>query len=163
MRQLYRSRRNKKLFGLCGGLAEMLNVDANLLRILFIVVAVFTSGAIILIYILAALVIPKEPYYPPHGYGPNGFPPGFGGGYGNYNDRYDAGRDPYRNEGTSGGYGSYKGGPYANPPQPGSEQWKPKQEASDLDAMMDDLEKKALRKEIEELKSKLAKYEKGEF
>ena len=46
MKKLYRSRRDKKLFGLCGGLAEMLNVDATLLRILLIVITVFSSGAI---------------------------------------------------------------------------------------------------------------------
>lgn len=163
MRQMYRSRRNKKLFGLCGGLGEMLNVDANLLRILLIVAAVFTSGAIILIYVLAALVIPKEPYYPPHGFGPEGFPPGYGGGYGSYNDHRGTGRDGYRSYEQGPGYGPFKGGPYTNPPQAEGGQWKPKPGSSDLDAMMDDLEKKALRKEIEELKSKLAKYEKGEF
>ena len=73
MKKLYRSRRDKKLFGLCGGLAEMLNVDATLLRILLIVITVFSSGALILVYILAGLVVPKESN--PFG----GFGPGFGG------------------------------------------------------------------------------------
>ena len=73
MKKLYRSRRDKKLFGLRGGLAEMLNVDATLLRILLIVITVFSSGALILVYILAGLVVPKESN--PFG----GFGPGTGG------------------------------------------------------------------------------------
>ena len=108
MKKLYRSRRDKKLFGLCGGLAEMLNVDATLLRILLIVITVFSSGALILVYILAGLVVPKESN--PFG----GFGPGFGGynpngfGPGGYNGG---------NHGAHSGTGY--GGPYTNPPGQG--------------------------------------------
>ncbi len=158
MKKLYRSRRDKKLFGLCGGLAEMLNVDATLLRILLIVITVFSSGALILVYILAGLVVPKEsnPFggFGPGtgGYNPNGFGPG----------GYNGGNQYGSHSGT--GYGS----PYTNPPgqggAAGSANWQqPASSASNIDAMMDDLEKKALRKEIEELRAKLAKHEKGEF
>ncbi|OMF38921.1 hypothetical protein BK133_01420 [Paenibacillus sp. FSL H8-0548] len=152
MKKLYRSSRDKKLFGLCGGLAEMLNVDATLVRILLIVVTIFTSGAVILIYIIAGLVVPKEPQNP-YNYGPNGHGNGYGGGY---------------NPGFGQQAQTQFGGPYKNPPQsPGS--WNstgpaPQPGAStQFDSMMDDLEKKALRREIEELKAKLAKYEKGDF
>ncbi|MGO4695207.1 PspC domain-containing protein [Paenibacillus sp. 2TAB26] len=156
LKKLYRSSRDKKLFGLCGGLAEMLNVDATLLRILLIVVTIFTSGAVILIYIIAGLVVPKEP--PVYsGFGPNGFGNGNGNGYGG---GYNPGFDQHTN--------SPFGGPYKNPPQaPGS--WSapaPSSQpttSSQFDSMMDDLEKKALRREIEELKAKIAKYEKGDF
>jgi phage shock protein C len=158
MKKLYRSRRDKKLFGLCGGLAEMLNVDATLLRILLIVITVFSSGALILVYILAGLVVPKEsnPFggFGPGtgGYNPNGFGPG----------GYNGGNQYGSHSGT--GYG----GPYTNPPgqggAAGGANWQqPASSASNIDAMMDDLEKKALRKEIEELRAKLAKHEKGEF
>lgn len=164
MKKLYRSRRDRKLFGLCGGLAEMLNVDATLLRILLIVLTVFSSGALILVYILAGLVVPKESnpfggYGPgPNGYNPNGFGPGgYHGGWSNSN--------PYgSNPNPSQGFGA----PYNNPPGPGptagpSNWQQPAPSASNIDAMMDDLEKKALRKEVEELRAKLAKHEKGEF
>lgn len=109
MKKLYRSSRDKKLFGLCGGLAEMLNVDATLLRILLVVVTIFTSGAVILIYIIAGLVVPKEP--PVYsGFGPNGFGNGNVNGYGG---GYNPGFDQHTN--------SPFGGPYKNPPQaPGS-------------------------------------------
>ncbi|MBB3114702.1 phage shock protein PspC (stress-responsive transcriptional regulator) [Paenibacillus phyllosphaerae] len=156
MKKLYRSRQDKKLFGLCGGIAQMLNVDATLLRILLIVITVFTSGAMILIYILAGLVVPKEPpLY--NDFGQGGY--GYGGGY---NGGYGSGYKP--NQGF--------GGPYTGqtPPQPGPggnfANWSTQpqgQSASNLDAVMDDLEKKALRREIEELRAKLAKYEKGEL
>lgn len=155
MKKLYRSRRDKKLFGLCGGLAEMLNVDATLLRILLIVVTVFTSGALILVYILAGLVVPKDPYHY-GGYGPTGY-------NGNWNNGHFGG-----GHGGQGGHGfGGSGSSYTNPPQPGpgAAGWQPPTQtsASNIDAMMDDLEKRALRKEIEELRAKLAKHEKGEF
>lgn len=153
MKKLYRSSRDKKILGLCGGLAEMLNVDATLLRILLIIVTIITGGGVILIYLLAGLVVPKEPPVYSN-FGPNaGFGNGYGGGY---------------NPGFGQQANSQFGGPYKNPPQaPGS--WNtqgpaPQPAAStQFDSMMDDLEKKALRREIEELKAKIAKYEKGDF
>jgi phage shock protein PspC (stress-responsive transcriptional regulator) len=159
MKKLYRSRRDKKLFGLCGGIAEMLNVDSTLLRILAVVIAVFTSGAAIPVYVLASLVVPKEPNYGgfgPTGFGPSGFGPGgYNGGWQN------GGYGSYTNNGFGGGYANPQHGTSAGGPagQPG---WQHSQQSPNLDAMMEDLEKKALRREIEELKAKLAKYEKGE-
>lgn len=60
MRKLYRSTRDRKLFGVCGGLADYLGVDATLLRILLIVVAVFSAGSVIVVYIIAYFVIPER-------------------------------------------------------------------------------------------------------
>lgn len=151
--KLYRSSRDKKLFGLCGGIAEAMGVDATLLRILAIVLAVFTSGGFILVYILAALVVPKEPPYYHHGHGP--------GGYGGYSPRGGGYYNPHHGGWKNPGYGPYPPGQgpdfnsrpdYQTPPP----------NPDHLDAMMDDLEKKALRKEIEELKAKIQKLEKGE-
>lgn len=159
MRKLYRSTRDKKLFGLCGGLSEAMGVDATLLRILAIVLAVFTSGGFILVYILASLVVPKEPpMYGGFGPGPGGYG-GYGGGggyYSNPNNAYGSGQtwSNWQNQGSHSHvppHGTPHGGHQAPPQSP-----------SNLDAMMDDLEKKALRREIEELKAKLAKLEKGE-
>ncbi|XEC95592.1 PspC domain-containing protein [Paenibacillus tarimensis] len=146
MKKLYRSTRDKKVLGLCGGVAEMMNIDATLLRVLFIVAVIFSSGALILVYILAGLVVPKEP--PMYN--------GFGGGYGQ--SSYGNGHGGHYNPGygpTSGsGWNNWNNGPSQAEPS--------KQEPSNLDAMMDTIEKKAMRKEIEELKAKLAKYEKGD-
>ena len=38
-RKLYRSRTNRKLAGVCGGLAQYLSTDATLIRVLFVVLA----------------------------------------------------------------------------------------------------------------------------
>jgi len=59
-RKLRRSRRNRVLFGVLGGLAEYLNVDPTLLRLLFIVIFVFYPVQASLAYILAAIIIPEE-------------------------------------------------------------------------------------------------------
>jgi phage shock protein PspC (stress-responsive transcriptional regulator) len=162
---MYRSSRDKKLFGLCGGLAEWMGVDATLIRILMIVLAVFSGGTIIPIYILAAFVVPKDPYYtnPNYGYGGYGYGQGnrpFDGGYGQAGG--SQGHNGFNNGPHYGGPGQQAGGPYTNPPQqPPFGSSKPA--SSQLDSMMEDLERKALRKELDELKAKLAKYEKGEF
>lgn len=56
-RQLYRSRDNKVLAGVCGGIAEYFRIDPIIVRILWLVVA--PAGGIF-IYIIAALLIPQK-------------------------------------------------------------------------------------------------------
>ena len=65
--KLYRSRTNRQVAGVCGGLAERFNVDATLVRVLFIVLAIF-GGAGILLYIAMWIVVPQQP--PPVGGAP---------------------------------------------------------------------------------------------
>lgn len=57
--KLYRSETNKVLGGVCGGLGEYFNIDPTIVRIIFILMAVF-GGSGILIYIILWLVIPSE-------------------------------------------------------------------------------------------------------
>ncbi|MHA6533197.1 PspC domain-containing protein [Paenibacillus sp. BAC0078] len=160
MTRLYRSTRDKVMTGLAGGLSETLGIDSTLFRILLLVSIPFTGGATILVYFIAAIVIPKEPtQYNPFGPGP-GAP---GGPYGGpYSGRPEHGRGPQGPQGPygQGGYGPYGGHPGYNPGYDKANA-NPAQD-SGLDAMMKDIEKKALQKEVEELKQKLAKYEKGE-
>jgi phage shock protein C len=59
-RRLYRSRSDKRLFGVCGGIARFLKMDATLIRIGVILLTIFT-GIPLLVYFLLAMVIPKEP------------------------------------------------------------------------------------------------------
>lgn len=151
MRKLYRSSRDRKIFGVCGGLADFLGVDATLLRILLIVVAVFSAGSVVLVYIIAGFVIPREEHI---GYGPGPWP--------------GAGAErPY--------YGWPQGGPQQpqwpgagsahQAPTPPPQQPRPAPQASappsnsGLDAMMEDIEKKALKREIEELRAKINQIE----
>jgi len=59
-RRLYRSRTNRKLAGVCGGLSEYFNTDATLIRVLFVVFAVLGAAGL-LIYLLLWIVVPEEP------------------------------------------------------------------------------------------------------
>ena len=59
--RLERSRTNKKLMGVCGGLAEYLSLDATLVRIAFVVGTIATSGPpFIIAYFGLAFAMPKE-------------------------------------------------------------------------------------------------------
>ena len=63
-RKLYRSDTNKMLAGVCGGIAEYFNVDATIIRLIYVFLSIFTAcfpG--LLVYIIAALIIPKDPGY----------------------------------------------------------------------------------------------------
>jgi len=59
-RKLYRSRSNRQIAGVCGGLAEYFNMDATLLRVLFIVLAVL-GGSGIVQYLAMWIIVPREP------------------------------------------------------------------------------------------------------
>jgi len=62
-KKLYRSADNKKLLGVCGGIAEYFSIDATIIRLAWAVVTLCTVGFGVLAYILAALIIPEEPGY----------------------------------------------------------------------------------------------------
>ena len=59
-RKLYRSRTNRKLGGVCGGLAQYFNTDAKLIRVLFVVLALL-GGPGLVIYLLMWILVPEEP------------------------------------------------------------------------------------------------------
>jgi phage shock protein C len=58
--RLTRSRTDKKLLGVCGGLAEYLNLDPTLVRIAFVIGVVTTFGPFVLAYFGLAFAMPKE-------------------------------------------------------------------------------------------------------
>lgn len=58
-RRLVRSRRDRRLAGICGGLAQYFSVDATLVRVGFVLFGLFGVGE--LVYLVLWLVIPKEP------------------------------------------------------------------------------------------------------
>ncbi|MFD0711957.1 PspC domain-containing protein [Paenibacillus sp. GCM10027626] len=71
MNKLYRSRTDHKLSGLCGGLAKYFGIDATLIRLALVIAAFFSVGSVVIIYFLAALIVPKEPtFYDMHHEGP---------------------------------------------------------------------------------------------
>ena len=59
-KRLYRSRKEKMIGGVCGGLAEYFDIDPVFVRILF-VVAVFAGGSGVLAYIICWIIIPEQP------------------------------------------------------------------------------------------------------
>ena len=64
-RRLYRSRQDRKIAGVAGGLAQYLDIDPGLTRILMFLVLLSTAGPFgIVLYAIFALVIPQEPERP---------------------------------------------------------------------------------------------------
>ncbi len=59
-KKLYLSDTDKKLFGVCGGLAEYFGVDSTVVRLLW-VIAFFIMGTGLLAYLVAALIMPRRP------------------------------------------------------------------------------------------------------
>jgi len=60
-RRLFRSRGERKLFGVCGGLATYFNVDPTIVRLLFVISAIASFGFTVLAYVVMAIVVPEEP------------------------------------------------------------------------------------------------------
>lgn len=60
MKRLYKSRIDRKLAGVLGGIAAYLNIDSTIVRLLFVILLFFTVGTSTFIYIAAALIMPDE-------------------------------------------------------------------------------------------------------
>ncbi len=59
MKKLYKSNANKMVAGVCGGIAEYFNIDPTLVRLGFVAIS-FLFGSGLLVYIIAAIIIPSE-------------------------------------------------------------------------------------------------------
>ena len=59
-KKLYLSRDDKKLMGVCGGIAEYFEIDTTLIRLGFALLSIF-GGSGILAYIVMAAIIPNKP------------------------------------------------------------------------------------------------------
>lgn len=57
-KKLYRSRMDRKICGVCGGIGEYFNIDPTLIRVLFVIFGLTGSG--VLAYIIAAIIIPEQ-------------------------------------------------------------------------------------------------------
>ena len=60
-KRLYRSGKDKILGGVCGGIGEYLNVDPVIIRLLWVVGTLISMGAGIILYIIAWIIIPRNP------------------------------------------------------------------------------------------------------
>lgn len=60
IKRLYRSRTDRMIFGVCGGLGEYFGIDTTIFRALFVLFALF-NGIGILLYLFLAIIIPNKP------------------------------------------------------------------------------------------------------
>ena len=58
---LTRSRDDRWIAGICGGLAEYTGIDATLIRVILLLATILGAGSLVLIYLICWLVIPKAP------------------------------------------------------------------------------------------------------
>lgn len=62
MKRLYKSKTDKMVSGVCGGIASYLNIDSTIVRVVWALVSVFSAAVPgLLAYIICAVVIPDEP------------------------------------------------------------------------------------------------------
>ena len=60
--KLYRSRENRMLGGVCGGLGEYFDIDPTLVRVLFVFGAFLgIPGGLLLIYLVMLILVPQKP------------------------------------------------------------------------------------------------------
>jgi phage shock protein C len=61
-KRLYRSRDNRMIAGVCGGLGEYFNIDPTLIRLLFVAAVFFGVGGGLLAYLIMMILVPEEPW-----------------------------------------------------------------------------------------------------
>ena len=62
MRKLYKSRSDRRICGVCGGIAEYLGIDSFIVRLATVLLVAF-AGMSVWIYVIAALLMSSEPAY----------------------------------------------------------------------------------------------------
>ncbi|MBQ9624857.1 MAG: PspC domain-containing protein [Clostridia bacterium] len=58
-KHLYRTERNKKIFGVCAGIAEEFDIDVTLIRVIWALIAL-CYGVGVLVYFVCAFIFPVE-------------------------------------------------------------------------------------------------------
>ena len=61
VKKLYRSTSDRMIAGICGGLGDYFGIDSTLIRLIFVVGAIFTGSALFWAYIIMLIVVPEEP------------------------------------------------------------------------------------------------------
>jgi len=63
LKKLYLSSTDKKICGVCGGIAEYFEIDVTLVRLAWVLLSLFTAAFPgIIAYIIACMIIPKQGY-----------------------------------------------------------------------------------------------------
>lgn len=60
IKRLYRSRKERMIGGVCGGIAEYFNIDPTLVRLAWVVLGA-AGGFVVVAYLIAWVIIPEEP------------------------------------------------------------------------------------------------------
>lgn len=61
-KRLYRSKKNRVIAGVCAGIAEYLNVDPTIVRLIYILLTIFTAVApFVLVYLIMWIIVPEQP------------------------------------------------------------------------------------------------------
>ncbi len=61
MKRLYRSRNDRVLAGVCGGIGDFFDLDPTLVRLAWVVLTLLSLGAGILAYLIAWIIVPEKP------------------------------------------------------------------------------------------------------
>ena len=60
-KKLYRSTEDRKICGICGGLSDYFNIDATVIRVIWVVLGCCTAGiGAIIVYFICAAIIPER-------------------------------------------------------------------------------------------------------
>ena len=59
-KKFVRPREGRMIAGVCAGIGQFFGIDANLVRIVFAVVTVFSAGAAALVYLVGWVIVPEE-------------------------------------------------------------------------------------------------------
>lgn len=60
-KRLYRTRNERMLNGVCGGLAQYFNMDPTIIRLIVVAITFATGPGMLLAYLILAVIIPEEP------------------------------------------------------------------------------------------------------
>ena len=120
--RLYRSPTDRVIAGVAGGMAVWLNIDPSLVRLVWVLLVIFSGGIFVLVYIAMMIIVPLPPpgWAPQH---PNaGYAAGWGatGGSGAGAGSGDTPPGPPGTEGSAGAGSGQPGGWGSPPPAPGT-------------------------------------------
>jgi phage shock protein PspC (stress-responsive transcriptional regulator) len=64
-RRLYRSVADRRIGGVAAGTATYFDIDPTISRVLWVLLAIFTGGAFVIVYLVMWAIVPEEPWAPP--------------------------------------------------------------------------------------------------
>jgi phage shock protein C len=63
-KKLYRSKTNRVISGVCAGIAEYLNIDPTVVRLIYTLLTIFTAVApFVIIYLIMWIIVPERPEF----------------------------------------------------------------------------------------------------